>query len=56
MRNIAITMKDKEVMIQKIAFLPPPKSLLREPRISKGAAHTATTKERIYNTLIAQSI
>ena len=55
MGNIAITMKDKKVMVQRTAFPPPPKSLLREPRISNGIAHTTITKELVYNALIAQS-
>ena len=55
MGNVAITMKDKEVMVQRTAFPPPPKSPLREPRISKGTAHTTITKELVYNAPIAQS-
>ena len=42
-------------MVRKIAFPPPPKSTLREPRIPVGTAHLTITKEQVYNVLIAQS-
>ena len=53
--NIAISMKDKEAMVRKTAFPPPPKSTLREPRIPVGTAHLIITKEQVYSALIAQS-
>lgn len=53
--NIAISMKDKKVMVQRTAFPPPPQSTLREPRISAGTAHTIITKELVQKALIAQS-
>ena len=55
LENIAISMKDKEAMVQKTVFLPPPKSILRKPRIPIGIAHLTITKKQVYNTLIAQS-
>ena len=53
--NVAISMKDKEAMIQKTAFFPPPKSTLREPRIPTDIAHLTIIKKQIYNAVIAQS-
>ena len=47
-------MKDKKAIIQKTAFLLPPKSTLREPKILVGIAHLAITKEQVYNALIIQ--
>lgn len=47
-------MKDKEVMVWRIAFPPPPKSLLRELRIPKKIAYTTITKKLVYNAFIAQ--
>lgn len=56
LENVAISMKDKEAMIRKTVFPPPPKGTLREPRIPAGTAHLSITKERVYSALVAQSI
>ena len=53
--NIAISIKDKEAMVQKTAFLLPPKSILREPKIFIDIIHLTIIKEQVYNTLIVQS-
>ena len=53
--NIATSMKDKETLVRKTAFPPPPKSSLREPRIPAGTAHLSITKEQVYYALMAQS-
>lgn len=53
--NIAISMKDKEHMVQRTTFPPPPRSTLKEPKISAGIAHTIITKELVRKTLLAQS-
>ncbi len=45
--NVATSMKDKETLVWKIAFPPPPKSSLREPRISAGTAHLSITRDHI---------
>ena len=45
--NIVIFMKDKEAIIQKIAFLSPLKIILREPRILVGTAHLTITKKEV---------
>lgn len=53
--KIAISMKDKEVMVRRTAFPSPPQSTLREPRIPAGTAHTIITKKLVQKALIAQS-
>ena len=55
MGNIATSMKDKETLVRKTAFPPPPKSSLREPRIPASTAHLSITKEQVYYALMAQS-
>ena len=55
MGNVAIFIKDKEAMVQKIAFLSTLKNTLKEPRILADIAHLVITKKQIYNALITQS-
>lgn len=53
--NVAMSMKDKETLVRKTAFPPPPKSSRREPRIPASTAHLSITRNHVYNTLMAQS-
>ena len=52
LRNIAISIKDKEVMVQKTAFTPLPQSILRELRIPIGIAHIIIIKKLVQKALI----
>ncbi len=54
--NIAISMKDKEALVRKSIFPPPPRSDLRQLRIPIGVAHQKITQNQVYCTLVAQSI
>lgn len=42
-------------MVRKTAFLPPPRSILREPRVPAGIAHTVITKELVWKAFMVQS-
>ena len=48
-------MKDKEALIRKTLFPPPPKSIIRELRIRTGLVYLGITKEQVYDALMAQS-
>lgn len=48
-------MKDKKAIVCKTAFFLPPKSTLREPKISAYIMDVVVIKEPVYNALIGQS-
>ncbi len=53
--NVATSIKDKETLVRKTAFPPPPKSSLKEPRIPAGTVHLSINRDHVYNALMAQS-
>ncbi len=53
--NVAVSMKDKEALVRKSAFPPPPKSDLRQPKILKGVVYQKITQDQVYCALVAQS-
>ena len=54
-RNTAVSMKAKEVLVQKSAFPKPPTNLIELPVISLGLAHTKITEEVVAQALVTQA-